>query len=168
MDAPDRDRILQMLWDKDQIRDLIARFSLYADLNEPEKLVGLLTEDGVIDIGPGRRRVGRDAMLRGGQETLSGAHTSDPEGVFEASSHHNANVLIEFTGPDSADVKTWLIAWHLISGQTPHVYGVYFDKVVRTPDGWRFRERQLRVASNDKFPGTRTFYPLERRPLATA
>jgi hypothetical protein len=48
------------------------------------------------------------------------------------------------------------------------VYGIYFDKVVRTTDGWRFKERQLRVASNARFPGTRTFYPLERRPLADA
>ena len=73
-----------------------------------------------------------------------------------------------FTGPDEADVKTWCLAWHRIADQTPQAWGIYYDKVVRTEAGWKFRERLLRLASDDEFPGGRQWHRLERRPAGQA
>jgi hypothetical protein len=64
-------------------------------------------------------------------------------------SHHNANVLVTFEDDDRAVVLTSLYAWHLTyEGGTPRVWGYYHDVAVRTADGWRLAERQLRVAGN--------------------
>jgi 3-phenylpropionate/cinnamic acid dioxygenase small subunit len=130
------------LIDKDQIIDLVHRYSYGVDHGLYDEVVQLFTEDCVVDYGPSiapvRSRAGLRRML---------AH---PDGAYAATSHHNANVLVTFEDDDRASVRTSVYAWHQrIDGTTPRVWGYYHDSVVRLSEGWRIAERQLRTLGTE-------------------
>jgi len=135
---------LQMLVDKDSIQDLMHQYSYCVDHRRYDDVVELFTSDCVVDFGP---RTGSTVRSRSALRRLFG----DPRGRFEATSHHNANVLVTFESDDSAMVRTSVYAWHRqTDGTTPELWGYYHDSVVRTPDGWRIASRQLRVLGGDR------------------
>jgi ketosteroid isomerase-like protein len=144
----DPGRTLRRLADKDEIVDLVHRYSFLVDHRRPEELMELFTDDCVVDYGPGvgeptRSKAEFRAMFGGTRE----ATESRP--VFVATSHHNANVLVTFEGDERATVVTSLYAWHHTStGERPELWGAYHDVVVRTAGGWKFASRQLRIAGN--------------------
>ena len=140
----DRDRAMQRLLDKDEIVDLVHRYSYLVDHKVHDEIAELFTEDCVVDYGPGL------APPLHGRDALRAVFGSGDAGAgFVVTSHHNANVLVTFEDDDRAVVLTSLYAWHLThEGGTPRVWGYYHDVAVRTPDGWRLAERQLRVAGN--------------------
>jgi len=135
---------VRRLIDKDEIVDLVHQYSYCVDHRLHDQVVELFTEDCVVDYGPAFAPVlhGRSAlrgMLGGGAG-------------FLATSHHNANVLVTFDGEDRAFVRTSVYAWHRASRDvTPRVWGYYHDVAVRTPEGWRLAERQLRVAGTENW-----------------
>ena len=129
---------LRRLIDKDQIIDLVHRYSYFVDHRLYDEVVQLFTESCVVDFAPGippfRSRVHLREMFR------------DPNPEFVATSHHNANVLVVFEDPDHASVRTSVYAWHQrADGSTPCLWGYYHDAVVRLPEGWRIAERRLRA-----------------------
>ncbi len=142
---------MRRLKDKSQIIDLVHRYSYYVDRRLYDELAELFTEDCVVDYGPG---LGPGVHGRTAFRGLFGIGKG-----FDATSHHNANVLISFEGDERATVSTSVYAWHRRSdGSTPRVWGSYDDVVVRTPDGWRFAERRLRVAGSEDWEVD--WYPL--------
>jgi hypothetical protein len=146
------ERALQRLVDKDEIVDLVHRYSYYVDHRLHDEVAALFTEDCVVDYGPGiapplRGRAALRGMF-GGNRAATEARPG-----FAATSHHNANVIVTFDGGDRASVNTSLYAWHRTTQDaTPRVWGYYDDVAVRTPDGWRLAERRLRVAGNESWP----------------
>jgi hypothetical protein len=149
-DAPQR--ALQRLVDKDEIVDLVHRYSYYVDHRMHDEVATLFTEDCVVDYGPGIAPPLRGrAAVRG----MFGANREPTEARpgFAATSHHNANVIVTFDSDDRATVNTSLYAWHRTTQDaTPRVWGYYDDVAVRTPDGWRLAERLLRVAGHQDWP----------------
>jgi ketosteroid isomerase-like protein len=142
MTNAEMDKALGRLLDKDEIVDLVHRYSHFVDRKLYDELAELFTEDCVVDYGPG---IGPVMHGRAAFRSIFGAG-----GGFAATSHHNANVLIDFDGDERASVCTSLYAWHKThEGATPRVWGCYLDVVVRTTDGWRFAERQLRIAGSE-------------------
>jgi 3-phenylpropionate/cinnamic acid dioxygenase small subunit len=130
------------LIDKDQIVDLVHRYSYCVDHRLYDEVVELFTEDCVVDYGPGVAPVRSRAGLR--------RMFGHPGSGFAATSHHNANVLVTFEDQDRASVRTSVYAWHRRDdGTTPRVWGYYHDSVVRLPDGWRIAERQLRTLGSE-------------------
>jgi hypothetical protein len=147
-----RERTLQRLVDKDEIVDLVHRYSYYVDHRMHDDVAALFTEDCVVDYGPGiapplRGRQAVRGMFGGNREP------TEARPGFAATSHQNANVLVTFDGDDRALVHTSLYAWHRTTQDaTPRVWGYYDDVAVRTPDGWRLAERRLRVAGHQDWP----------------
>lgn len=140
MSPDETEKALQRLLDKDEIVDLVHRYSYLVDRRRYDELVELFTEDCVADYGPG---IGPPFRGRDELRSMFGDR-------FVATSHHNANVLVTFDGEGRASVSTSLYAWHrAVDGTTPRVWGYYDDTVVRTPDGWRFAERHVRVAGSE-------------------
>jgi len=137
---------LQRLLDKDEIVDLVHRYSFYFDHRRFEEATTLFTDDCVIDYGRGI------APLIQGRVAFAALLANGDRGGFLRTSHHNANVWITFEGSDAADVATSLYAWHQVPhGPNPRVWGYYYDKVVRTAEGWRIAYRQLRVGGQENF-----------------
>jgi hypothetical protein len=134
----DLEASLRRLIDKDEIIDLVHRYSYCVDHRLYDEVVELFTEDCVVDYGPGFPPVRSRSRLR--------QMFGHPNGGFVATSHHNANVLVTFEDDDHASVRTSVYAWHRRpDGGTPRVWGYYHDSVVRLPDGWRIAGRQLRT-----------------------
>ena len=148
------ERAVRRLVDKDEIVDLVHRYSYYVDQKFYDEIAELFTEDCIVDYGPG---VGPPVQGRTAFRAMFGAGRG-----FVVTSHHNANVLVSFEGDDRASVRTSCYAWHETSqGATPRIWGAYYDVVVRNPEGWRFARRQLRVAGSENWDA-------EWHPLADA
>jgi hypothetical protein len=131
------------LIDKDQIIDLVHRYSYGVDHRLYDEVVELFTEDCVVDYGPA---FAPPVRSRAGLRRMFG----HPDAGYVATSHHNANVLVTFEDHDHASVRTSVYAWHRrADGITPRVWGYYHDSVVRLPDGWRIAERQLRTLGTE-------------------
>lgn len=134
----DAEAAVGRLIDKDQIIDLVHRYSYCVDHRLYDEVVELFTENCVVDYRPGFAPVRSRSDLR--------RMFGHPEGGFAATSHHNANVLVTFEDLDHAYVRTSVYAWHQrADGSTPRLWGYYHDSVVRLPEGWRIAERQLRT-----------------------
>src|SRR5580704_707471 len=122
---------LQRLVDKDEIADLVHRYSYCVDHRLYDEVVELFTEDCTVDYGPG---FGPPVRTRAALAQMF-AH---PGAGFAATSHHNANILVTFESDHRASVRTSVYAWHeQADGSTPRLWGYYHDVVVRSPDGWR-------------------------------
>jgi len=135
----DVEAAVRQLIDKDQIIDLVHRYSYCVDHRLYDEVVELFTEDCVVDYGPGI------AMLVRSRSRLRQMF-GHPSGGFAATSHHNANVLVTFEDLDHASVRSSVYAWHQrTDGGTPRLWGYYHDSVVRLPEGWRIARRQLRT-----------------------
>jgi 3-phenylpropionate/cinnamic acid dioxygenase small subunit len=138
----DAEAAVGRLIDKDQIIDLVHRYSYCVDHRLYDEVVELFTENCVLDYGPGYAPV----RSRYGLRQMFG----HPDGAFAATSHHNANVLVTFEDLDHAYVRTSVYAWHQrADGSTPRLWGYYRDSVVRLPEGWRIAERQLRTLGTE-------------------
>jgi hypothetical protein len=70
-------------------------------------------------------------------------------GHLDATQHLVGKSLVEFSADgDEAEVRTYLISQHIreaIEGPVKHYFlgGEYYDRVVRTPEGWRIAYRRL-------------------------
>lgn len=140
--------VVQLLVDKDEITRVLYDYAYYLDLNETDKLLELFTPDCHIAYGPGHGATGIEAY----RETLQ----SEKFGVgafFAGTSHHVSNIVIDFTDPDTAAVRSVLYAWHKYIRERPDgvVMGQYHDIVVRTPDGWRIKRRELKHAGTENY-----------------
>jgi SnoaL-like domain len=130
---------LRRLVDKDRIIDLVHSYSYCVDHRLYDDVVELFTEDCVVDFGHGN---GKPVRSRVALRQLFG----HPEGGFEATSHHNANILVTFGDDDNAKVLTSVYAWHKRNdGVMPRLWGYYHDSVTRTSEGWLIAKRELRV-----------------------
>jgi SnoaL-like domain len=135
----DENKALRQLLDKDSICDVVRRYSYCVDHRLYDEVIELFTEDCIVDYGPGN---GPPVRSQVALRQLFG----HPDGGFEATSHHNANIFVTFVGENNATVRTSVYAWHKQSdGRTPKLWGYYHDSLVRTPEGWRIAKRQLRV-----------------------
>jgi hypothetical protein len=137
---------LRRLVDKDEIIDLVHRYSYCVDHRRYDDVVALFTEDCIVDYGYSKSPPVRS---RRALRELFG----HPGGGFEATSHHNANVLVTFGDDDNARVLTSVYAWHTRNdGGTPRLWGYYHDSVTRTSEGWRIATRELRVLGVEDWP----------------
>lgn len=147
---------IQRLVDKDAIRELVYAYSFHADHNQPEDLAALFVDDCELDYGAGNSGSfsGRDHLVAWVRESLGGGAASlnvSPVRIV-GTSHHNADIRIEFQGPDEATGTVSCYAWHAMRGAPDaEVWGYYFDRYVRVTDGWRFAARTLRVAGQNGF-----------------
>jgi 3-phenylpropionate/cinnamic acid dioxygenase small subunit len=139
---------VQTLVDKDEIARVLYDYAYYLDLNETDKLLELFTQDCHIAYGPEHGANGVEEY----RETLQ----SEKFGVgafFAGTSHHVSNVVIDFTDDDTATVRSVLYAWHKYNRERPDgvVMGQYHDILVRTPEGWRIKRRELKHAGTETY-----------------
>jgi ketosteroid isomerase-like protein len=150
--APDG---VRQLLDTQEIQRLLFDYAFHLDMNHPDEIVALFTEDCEVIYGPGFGAEGREAY----RETLQGIGT-----FFAATSHHVSNIVVEFDGEDRAQVRSILYAWHRYVRDRPdgHMWGQYHDVVDRINGHWMFARRELRAA------GTQDFHVKDNLPIGRA
>ena len=119
--------------DRDGIRDLLARYTYNGDRGRVADLAACFAANGVLEF-PGKEASGPEDIAG----TL-GAGPRNPALSFVR--HHITNPLIEIDG-DTAKARSYFTV-HTDAG--PDHSGTYDDRLVRTPAGWRFAHRRVRV-----------------------
>jgi len=130
---------LEALQDKQEITELCYRYGLALDSRDWAALAALFTPDAdafYLDMPPAH---GYQAI----EDTCRAALTP-----LSATQHLISNVVVRLDG-DLASSSCYLQAQHVKTG-TPGgdqfiIAGRYDDRLVRTPDGWRIRERTLAI-----------------------
>jgi hypothetical protein len=118
--------------DHAEIRDLLARYCLYLDLDDVDHWVGLFTPDAVYEVY-GREFTGHDG--------LRGMAVAAPGGF-----HLGGPAAIDLDG-DRAHTTRNLLFVERGSGEARHA--VYADDLVRTSGGWRIARTRCRFHTAD-------------------
>jgi hypothetical protein len=113
--------------DHAEIRNLLARYCLYLDLDDADGWVGLFTRDAVYQVY-GREFVGHDG--------LRGMATAAPGGL-----HLGGPVAIDLDGDRARTLRNLLFV-ERTTGEERRA--VYEDDLVRTPEGWRIARCRCR------------------------
>jgi ketosteroid isomerase-like protein len=124
----------------EEIRRLIHEYAFHLDMNHPDELAELFTDDCVVVYGPSFGAEGIEAYKR----------TLDAIGeYFQATSHHVSNIVIELRAEDRATARSVLYAFHRYTRERPdgHLWGQYHDEFVKVDGTWRFKRRELRVSA---------------------
>lgn len=131
------------------IRDLIHRYAAAADARDAAAMARCFQPDAVLLTADGSAR-GRAEIERRFAAFLSG----ELMGAEGSSTHLVGNVMVEVSGESAT---AWSQAVVVLAPAGPghvHVRGIgYDDECVRTPDGWRFRQRQHRLLWQAQCPG---------------
>lgn len=131
---------LQEISDRIEIDELLARYARALDYRNFGELEGIFTADATFDAGGLGAPTGSKAIRSMIEGTI---------GHLDATQHLVGKSIIEFADDgDTAEVRTYLISQHIresTPGPVKHYFlgGEYYDRVVRTPDGWRIAYRRL-------------------------
>lgn len=131
---------LQQISDRIEIDELLARYARALDYRNFGELDLIFTVDATFDAGGLGAPTGPAAIRSMIEGTI---------GHLDATQHLVGKSIMEFADDGaSAEVRTYLISQHIresAPGPVKHYFlgGEYFDRVVRTPDGWRIAYRRL-------------------------
>ncbi|MCE3551217.1 nuclear transport factor 2 family protein [Pseudonocardia sp. RS11V-5] len=144
------------LVETEKVHRLLFDYAFHLDMNHPDEIAALFTEDCYVAYGPNFGAEGRAAY----RETLSGIGS-----FFAATSHHVSNIVVDF-GDDlsTATVRSVLYAWHKYTKDRPdgHFFGQYHDELVKVDGEWRFARRELRAS------GVVDFHVKQQIPIGRA
>jgi uncharacterized protein (TIGR02246 family) len=142
--VPDIDPVT-LLADRLAISDLVHAYAQGVDQREPEAVARLFTEDGVFVAyaTPGAREP--TSWSQGRAEITRAIGMARH---YKQTTHTVGNHLATVDG-DRARGQTRMVAYHVLGeegSETLLVWHIlYLDEYVRSPEGWRIRERILRV-----------------------
>jgi len=145
---------MQKLSEQRAIERMMFDYSYHLDMNHPEELARLFVEDCEVSYAPNFGAVGMAAY----KQTLEGIGS-----YFQATSHHNSNIVIDFVSETEAEVRSVVLAIHRYTKARPDgvLYGQYHDTVVKTAEGWRFKRRELRTTMTQDYH-VKAFNPIGR------
>ena len=123
-----------------EIEQLTARYYQALDFENRAMFESIWTADAVYRIASrGQPVVGRDAIV---ERTVARWADRPPE----HERRHWQNNLVVTPTADGATTRTYWVSFEVsYSPPKPALSGHYDDVLVRTPDGWRFKERVLTI-----------------------
>lgn len=121
---------LETLLAEREIGRMIVAYAAANDAGEWEAVAATYVEDGRMS-----RPTAPDDFIEGREAILAAFRARPPR----TTRHIVANVRVDVSG--EAATATSQILLFSAAGQPPLV-GSYHDKLVRTPEGWRFTERR--------------------------
>ena len=129
---------IEKLVEQTAIARMMYDYSYHLDMNHPDELAALFVEDCEVSYAPNFGATGMEAY----KKTLDGIGS-----YFRGTSHHNSNIVVDFTSDTEAEVRSIVLAIHRYTKERPDgiLYGQYFDTVVKTAEGWKFKRRELRT-----------------------
>ncbi len=143
--------------DRVVIEDLVKKYCLYFDTNQPEKIIELFAEDVLIDYGPEvpplKSRAAALAMFSEGLNNL-----------FAQTSHHLSNFLLDFDSQKSAHSTSYVYAWHRYhkKPEIGYLWGHYHHKFIYELGLWKISELKLYSVHIENFH-REDMHPIARR-----
>ncbi|MFC1821500.1 nuclear transport factor 2 family protein [Thermodesulfobacteriota bacterium] len=128
------EKAIQELLDKQAITELMIRYAERIDANDPEGAAACFAEDGVGDYW---------GAYRGRKEIAARLATILDD--YSATTHQltNANIMVD---GNKATAMSYVYAFHRMAdgtGETLDYWGRWFDKLVKTDEGWLFSEKKV-------------------------
>jgi len=123
-------RRLDRLESRDEIRQLISKYSLALDMRDMDAMAGLF----VPDVKVGREKRGREALRDWLDDTM--------RRQFDGTSHHVGTTIIEFPGPDEAVGIVYSKNEHEAGAEWIIMQMMYYDRYRRVGGRWYFARRQ--------------------------
>ena len=128
--------------DKLAILEVIARWSDAVNERDWDALAQCFIDDGVWDVGPPF-----DFRLEGNQAIVDVCTSKIGEQSIVLQTP--SATVITLAG-DTATARTTMHEFmRSADGAGMQMWGTYYDKLMRTENGWRFRERRFRTALFD-------------------
>ena len=120
------------------IHELLYHFPYFIDTGQAERLGEIFTETAELLI--------LDRAHHGRAEVTEWGHMRVAQDYQTV--HTVSNVIITMTGPDQAEVSSYMTGWRLVGNgpmpTDPDGVGQFRDVVVREPDGeWRIAHRKF-------------------------
>ncbi|GGC11440.1 hypothetical protein GCM10011494_32770 [Novosphingobium endophyticum] len=135
---------LEDLLAREAIRDTLARYTTSGDRLKIDAFVSCFTEDGIIEAEKVRRgqafRFEGRAAIRAWQERWLAGEGATHGATFVR--HHLSTSKIDLTGPDSANARTYWVAWTDIG---PDHAGYYLDILRKVGEDWLIAHRRVRL-----------------------
>lgn len=129
------DRVaLSALADRVEIRELTATYNRHFDSGNAEAFAATFTPDGVMEVEGGFRVEGTAGLEEMCRRT--------PPGII----HVTVDSIVQVEGDEATqDVRLLVLSKPTEKTPTPALdrTGQYKDRLVRTPDGWRFAHRYV-------------------------
>jgi 3-phenylpropionate/cinnamic acid dioxygenase small subunit len=120
--------------DKDEIRELLARYCFALDEERFEDMAALFTMDGVWETAFGTGN-GRDGIVT---QARSISQPNRPRRV-----HLTTNIVIDLNGDIASVRSNWLLFQNGETGPEIGSGGGYYDQVVKIGGQWLFRHRRI-------------------------
>ena len=126
--------------DERAIRQLMTRYCHLVDDGEFEELAALWTDDAELALR-GETETGPAAIVA----KIASRQTPELRGL-----HVSANVIIDVEG-DTGRAVSDFVFMRREGGPDPLVkfIGRYIDRFARTPNGWKFRRREIRFRGSE-------------------
>jgi hypothetical protein len=126
---------------KAAIAELITRYAALNDAGDWDGVAALYTEDGRMS-----RPIAPDEFIDGRAAILAAFRARPPR----AARHIVANVLVTLDSATDARASSQLLLFTGVAqpgglplqSATPPLVGTYHDRLIGTPQGWRFVERR--------------------------
>jgi uncharacterized protein (TIGR02246 family) len=120
--------------DKDEIRELLARYCFALDAERFEDMAALFTPDGVWEtaFGTGNGRDGIVAQARG----IS-------TGPRPRRAHLTTNSVIDLDGDTATAQSNWVLFQNTSNGPAIGSGGAYADRLVKVDGKWFFKHRTI-------------------------
>ena len=145
--AAQRDASSEVLSGADyaDIIHLFGRYNQGTDFRDAEMWLSVFTEDAVFQPGVGREEyVGKEALAKWRAENFA---ARSPERKYR---HWNSSWVVTKTA-DGARGRGYLVGINVTTGEPVlHESGYYEDVYVKTPEGWRIKERRARRDRNSE------------------
>jgi len=120
--------------DKDEIRELLARYCFALDEGRFEDMAALFTPDGVWETAFGTGR-GREGIVAQAKSIAMGPR---PKRV-----HLTTNIVINLNGNAATVRSNWLLFQNASTGPVIGSGGAYYDRVVKQGGQWFFAHRRI-------------------------
>lgn len=136
---------LDELFAREAIRDTLAQYNVSGDRLKIEDYAACFTEDGIMeaehrDPAFAFRYEGREAIRAWQERWRDGTAEGGIHGASFAR-HHLSTSKIDLTGPESAKVRTYWVAWTDIG---PDHAGYYLDIFRKVGSRWLIAHRRVR------------------------
>jgi uncharacterized protein (TIGR02246 family) len=120
--------------DKDEIRELLARYCFALDAGQFEDMAALFTSDGVWETAFGTG-TGRAGILAQAQSIATGPR---PKRV-----HLTTNIVIDLNGDVATARSNWVLMQNSPAGPAIGSGGAYLDKLAKVGGRWFFKHRTI-------------------------
>ena len=120
--------------DKDEIRELLARYCFALDADRFEDMAALFTPDGVWETAFGTGS-GREGIVA---QACSIATGERPRRV-----HLTTNIVIDLDGDTATARSNWALVQNSAAGPVIGSGGAYADRLVKVDGRWFFKHRTI-------------------------